>query len=158
MSEKELPSYPSSEATAREAIRYQHLQQSFESYRTSSSMSNTATRDIAPELPDRPSPRHYSTAPPLYRPTTESIGAPPPLPEKSWDQRRYLDQPGKMDNRPASSMQRQSSSMVSTPAGSDDEDDRLEPGFEDPSKFTAEGDGAQTSADVTQDGRIDMVL
>jgi hypothetical protein len=66
-----------------------------------------------------------------------------------------------MDNRPggsASPMQRQSSSMVSTPAGSDDEDDRLESGFEDPSKFTAEGDGAQTSADVTHDGRIDMVL
>jgi hypothetical protein len=48
--------------------------------------------------------------------------------------------------------------MVSTPAASDDEDDRLEPRFEDPSKFTVEGDGAQTSADVTQDGRIDMVL
>lgn len=161
MSEKELPSYPSSEATAREANRYQHLQRSLESYRTSSSMSNTATRDVAPELPDRPPPRHYSTAPPLYRPTTESIGAPPPLPEKSWDQRRYLDQPGKMDVRPGGSApptQRQSSSMVSTPAASDDEDDRLETGFEDPSKFTAEGDGAQTSADVTQDGRIDMVL
>lgn len=104
-----------------------------------------------------------------------SEDVPPPLPEKSAEQLRYLHQTGHKDNQTSSRpstgrnlssrsgdrtplrpfTNRNPSSGPSTPMSSDDGDSDS---TGDPAKLEVEGDGAETRADVTKDGRIDMIL
>ena len=154
---KDLPSYLNSEVSLQETLR--DRQASYRSLESKDTTTPQDSEDLETGHSERPLPHHFDTAPPLYRPSS-GIDTPPPLPEKSWEQRRYLSQPGNSGLRlhdPSQSrpiFTQQPSSSPSTPLASDDEDDRPEH----ITTFLADGDGAQTSADVTLDGRIDMVL